>query len=202
MGDFKVVPLTALLQWLWRQSGPSTKAVLRSLLCWLGWVVESAQFWATAPQDPLLDAPVPLANRRARRLDKHMLQAVGESMGSSRALNAPGRVTEILARFRRWRGKSRLGRSSAMSGLDMRLQRYQAAGQQALSPEASPMLGAAFDGTRMGQKDTFYTCIYSPSQGIGMWAPPQVCPKGGQGPLGENPFRNAENAHFGLREKR
>eukprot|EP00974_Lingulodinium_polyedra_P064080 6189498-Lingulodinium_polyedra.AAC.1 len=68
-----------LLLFLFRRGTPGTKAITRSLLCWLGWVLEASSFWGNASTDALVDAPVPVAARRARRLGRGLVVALARA---------------------------------------------------------------------------------------------------------------------------
>ena len=146
---------------------------MSSLLEALGWAIDRSSWWGSASTDVLLDAPVPMGHRRARRLDPALVQALAHAGAEGTFARAPGRLTAAMARFRRWHGQRVTGKT-VTAGTSMVMLQYQGAGQAAFSETATPVLSVALDGTRMDGRDTLYVAVYAPATALAIWAPPQA----------------------------
>eukprot|EP00974_Lingulodinium_polyedra_P023082 2228317-Lingulodinium_polyedra.AAC.1 len=65
--------------------------------------MDRSGWWQAASRDALARAPVPMGNKRARRLDPALLQAMGSTMAEGTWARTPGRLVAAMARFRHWR---------------------------------------------------------------------------------------------------
>eukprot|EP00974_Lingulodinium_polyedra_P078526 7604328-Lingulodinium_polyedra.AAC.1 len=102
--------------------------------------------------DALLDAPVPRAAKRSRRLDPVLRDAVAKEASSSTLTRTGAQVAKLMERVRRWNIR-RISASLALRTIAPRMARYRTAVQEALKGEVAPILSVACDGTRMGKRD-------------------------------------------------
>eukprot|EP00974_Lingulodinium_polyedra_P094363 9145917-Lingulodinium_polyedra.AAC.1 len=57
-------------------------------------------------QDAFLDAPVPRAAKRARRIDPHLREQLGQMASSGQLCRTGGQTAKFLQRVRRWNVKA------------------------------------------------------------------------------------------------
>ena len=145
----------------------------RSLFVSIAWMLDHSDLWSTSSSDALVDAPVPIGAKRARRLDGNLLQAVAREAGSGAAGRTGGAVARSMKRYRRW-STTRLSDAVANLAAGRRVFDYWRKLQQVFSRVDQPVLSVCMDGTRMSGKDTLYATLYSPAMGMGAWCPPQV----------------------------
>ena len=74
-------------------------SLLRQLLRWLSWFIDSSP-WLLSADDSPINAPLPRANKRARKIDPRVKEAVVEWAHSETAAGSSGDVVKAMKRFR------------------------------------------------------------------------------------------------------
>ena len=100
------VGFVELLLHLMPLAAPEAKRLFRNCCVWLRFVPDASPMFDAAISDALTVAPVPMGEKRARRLDIHCMKAVGRVVGEGIGGRTAGNLTKTLARFRKWAGKS------------------------------------------------------------------------------------------------
>ena len=168
------IELVSWVMWLCTKAPSRWKPVTRSMLCCIGFVVEHGPLWDESSIDALMDAPVPLGPKRARRLDPALTSAVAAAAGSGDVLGRTGgAVARSLARVRKW-GSKRVKKDFANKAVRRRNHWYGKAMREEASSTRTRVVSLAMDGTRVGGKDMFYSAMYLPETGRAFWCPPQA----------------------------
>ena len=124
-------------------------------------------------EDPLLDAPVPMATTRARRIDPVLKSALAREACEGGLVRTGAKATALLHRIRRW-GKRRVGASTGNQTIQLRVGQYARAAEDEFSRPEHNVLSVAMDASRVSGKDTLYLAVFSPKTQKAFWAPPQV----------------------------
>ena len=183
-----ITSLQDLLVWLVRCSSRPALVLLRSLLCWCGWVLSEGDFWSSASTDALVDAPVPRGPRRARRLDRAFVRSLTTGLAEAAWSRTPGRIASAIGRFR----KARLPIvqvGSIVASEARHLYQYRERSREALCPSAEPIISFVCDGTRMGKKEVLFSAACGVKSGLAVWCPPQVACHRGISPDGPRTSR-------------
>ena len=152
---------------------PVAKALVRSLLCSLAFLLDASPLFATSQDDALCVAPVPMGARRARRIDDNLRREVGREVGRGISGRTAGTVTATMQRFRRWKTR-RFGTKPASNAVSGRVKSYIRESKNKMGGRSGRKVCVAFDGTRMGQQDVMHSAVHSVGAGLPAWAPPQV----------------------------
>eukprot|EP00974_Lingulodinium_polyedra_P056876 5471132-Lingulodinium_polyedra.AAC.2 len=142
-------------------AGSRLASLLRSLCCFLGWHAETAGWWQRMSEDAFLDAPVPRAAKRARRIDPHLREQVAQMASKGGLCRTGGQASNLLQRVRRWKVRL-LGRSVANEAVGQRMVRYLGAGRAAFSTSSVQVASVALDASRVGGRDCLYLALFSP----------------------------------------
>ena len=98
-------------------------ALYRSLLYTTGCLIHASTLWEQASQDALLDCPIPLGNKRTRRLDPEFRRALGLALPKREGGATATGVRAAVTRFRRW-GSHRFGLKLASNAVGGRVMSY------------------------------------------------------------------------------
>ena len=129
--------------------------------------------WANSSTDALVDAPVPMATKRSRRLALPLRIAVGKALATGEVGRTGGRVAKSLQRFRKW-GHKRFGATACANAVSGRVRSYIREAKGKLNCQFTRHISVACDGTRMAGRDVFYAALFAPELDVACWCPPQV----------------------------
>ena len=144
-----------------------------NLLCLLAWAIERGPLWAQSSPDVLVDAPMPLAGRRARRIPLAIKRGLADEIRKGTFFRTPGFLGAALARFAKF-GDRVAKRNKAEDGCRRFVYDSWQAGRAQFGPARVKVISVAFDGTRMAGRDTLYSALYARGIAKAMWLPPQA----------------------------
>ena len=168
-------PMVHLLCCLQCSARGTCHLVLAQILRFVAYAVESSTWVATADTNPLR-VSVTQANKRARVIGQHIKDAIARSSAEGSVARTSRRVVRVMGKFKIGSAKS-IQEGSVRAYECIRAGRYFLACQRSMElPASGPFLSVAQDGTRMGQLDMLYACLYSVSKNVGCWLPPIASP--------------------------
>ena len=168
-------PMVHLLCCLQSSTQGTCQPVLAQILRFVAYAVESSTWVATADTNPLR-ASFTQANKRARVIGQHIKDAIARSSAEGTVARTSRRVVRVMGKFKIGGAKS-LKEGSVKAYERIRCGRYLLSCQRSMElPASGPFLSVAQDGTRMGQLDMLYACLYSVSKNVGCWLPPIASP--------------------------
>ena len=173
VGGAKFVHVVDLMVWLVQRGGRRCRSVARSLLCWVGHVGDRQELWETMSTDALVNAPIPMAAKRARRLDPLLVDALAKCANVGELARSGSQAVAITVRWRKFLKPSM---STAVGNLfpGRRARVYFDKGREAFHSSRVRTVAIAVDVAIMGGRDTLYSVLYSPQQQYALWCPPQV----------------------------
>ena len=139
-------------------------------LLWVSFFLER-ELQDKGSTDALKCAPVPRGDKRARRLDPLLLAAISAEAGSGRVCHTGRKVVAMLHRFRVMPREVLEERTGSTLDAKSVLQ-YLEAGQAFWRGEEWHTVSLAMDATRVGGRDTLFSCLFDPLRKVGCWAPP------------------------------
>ena len=164
------MPVATFLAWTFKAASAAVRVACRQLVLFLALMLERGAWLEAASRDPL-DAALPVASVKRRRISREVKDRVAEA-GSEGQLGQSGRqVLQIMGRWGRWQQQAFKTANSFLPG---RVAAYWQAGQEAFRAGGGPVLSLSWDATRAGGKEMLFSCIWSPALQKGMWLPPQV----------------------------
>ena len=168
------VPLHRLLVFLAKSGSDACMWIWRELVCWLSWMLETGPLWRSASSDAL-DIPAPRGPRRARRLNPHLLDALGKVAGEGDLARSGAKAAQVLRFALRRRGLWHgVGKRAGNEAQNTRAKRYRLCSGEAMDSSKVRVLSVAMDASRVGGKDTLYTAMWAPELSQGCWGDPMV----------------------------
>lgn len=169
-----MVPLSRLLLWLLKNGSGASLWLLRELLCWASWVLESGSLWREADPD-CLSIPVPMGRKRVKRINPHLLNAIGFCASEGLIAKTGARIARILTFAKRRRGGAEgMGRTTANDSQRVRAKRYRECAQDAFEKQKVRILSLATDASRISGKETLVTAMCDPLRQVSCWCVPMV----------------------------
>lgn len=180
------VPFDRLLVYLYKLGSPTDMWLLRELLVWAAWVLELGGVWGEASAEAE-DLPAPRGPKRARRMNPRYLDGIAKLAGEGKVGRTGARLTRVL-RLAERRRKAMYGvaERTGNQAVITRAKRYRECAAEAMQHGRVQVLSVSFDASRVDGKDTLYSALWSPQQGLGCWGDPMV-PGAKQGKL-KRPF--------------
>lgn len=165
--------LGSFLVWLRSAAAFCMRAYAQSLLFFLAWCVERGPMWQALPDDPLVDAGVPVCNVKSRWLDPDVLSSVAAAASSGELGRTGNQVAKALHRLTK-ASRRRLDRRVANGTVVREMWDYWQALRDAFDTGRITHLSVSFDGTRVGGKEVLVAALWSAQNQLAAWAPPMV----------------------------
>ena len=168
------IPLPKFLVWLHSVGSQRCMLLWRELVVWLACCIEWGSWWARASGDAL-DTPAPQGVSRVRRLNPHLVDAMGQAAGSGELGRTGAKIGKVLRfAFRRRGGKQGMAVRTANRVIKDRPKRYRECCQEAFHHSKVRIVSIAMDATRVSGRDTQYHAAFAPELQRACWADPQV----------------------------
>ena len=169
-----MVPLHRLLVFLLNSGSAPCMWLWRALVCWLAWALESGPLWEKASSDAC-DIPAPRGPKRARRLNPHMLNALGKLAGQGVVARTGAKAAKVLGfALRRRVFLDGVAKRTANEVQSTRAKRYRETAAKHMASSKVGVLSVAMDASRVSGKDTLYTALWGSDVGRGCWGDPMV----------------------------
>ena len=167
------IELLDLLIFLSSSSGSGMEWLFLDLMSWIAFHIECGPWWGEMSEDAIVDAPVPMATSRARRIDPVLKGQLAKTGNEGTLVRSGGKAVALLHRIRKWK-INRMGRTMGNDSVTFRQGQYAKAGRAVFDPTRCNIICLSLDASRVSGKDTLYVAMFAPQLGKAMWCPPQV----------------------------
>ena len=172
-GENPGVPLAKLLTFLYKNGSVACMVIWFQLLRWTAWAIEQSDLLAKGSLDPE-DLPAPRGNRRSRKIHPRYRGVLAKMAGVGSIVRSGSKAARLFRWARRRSKPSGVADSTGNMAMGVRAKWYREDAKDVMHHSKTRIYSVAFDGARVGNKDRFYSGLYSADLDIACWGDPMA----------------------------